>query len=126
MSYNLPKQLTVFPTLNLVNVLATGETTLFTPSHNFFIYNFYYTLVDLQGGTPTISNATLGYNSPTYDNIAPTLTFSFTSENETSLYPSPLSMNLIPAGSTLKVLVTVADTGPTTELYSINLVGFYF
>ncbi len=125
MTYNLPKNLSVISTTAIIDVLTTSTTTIYTFDKDFLLYNIVMKLVQLVGGPTSVSFATMGFNDPIYDNVSPALSFNLTTQGYASVFSSPFSLNLMPASSTLKVVITTPDTAPSVENYQLDLIGYY-
>lgn len=108
-----------------VSILTTGPKSLMTIDRDFVITQIISFTLDAVGAVSD-SQSSLGYNSPTYDNIyVGGLTF----PANNSAY-SPITMPLadydaVPAGSEIFLNVSSVDTSATTYDVQVVLVGYY-
>lgn len=114
-----------------VNFKATGNTSIYTFSAAFVVTGFVLVNTQLTGSINGDAVYNLGWTAATFNNIVTGLgavAYPSGSTNEAGFF-LPSSVNdfpIIPAGQTLTIRITTADTGPSVFVNRVDVTGYYF
>ena len=114
----------------IVNLLALGNTSLFTFSARFVITGIVFVATNV-GGVPNSDYViNFGWTAPNFNDIITAFTQGGpgATDFEAGVFlPSTINnFSVVPAGQTVVCRVTTADTGAATYLVRIDLLGYYF